>query len=199
MRHRNNESDEIGRPGRGHPRGRHSEENAGVHRHGRHHGHHGGHSHRGRFFDHGDLRLVALQLIAEKPRHGYEIIKAIEEKSGGAYIPSPGAVYPTLTLLEELGQLTVKEADDGRKLHTLTEQGAAALVANRKTVDAVFARMAQAGAGSSSEPLIENAFRELRHSLRLRLARGDVDEAQAKDIVSALDAARDAIANGSDS
>ena len=92
---------------------------AGVHPHRRH----GGAFRLSRFFEHGDLRLVALQLIAEKPRHGYEIINAIEEKSGGAYTPSAGAVYPTLTLLQELGHLTVTDGEDGRKLHTLTEEG----------------------------------------------------------------------------
>ena len=81
----------------------HDDRELGHHRHGRG----GGRSGLGRFFAHGDLRLVILQLIAEKPRHGYEIIKAIEEQVGGAYSPSPGVVYPTLTLLEELGHVTV--------------------------------------------------------------------------------------------
>jgi DNA-binding PadR family transcriptional regulator len=69
-----------------------------------HRRHGGGHGRSGlrRFFAHGDLRLVILRLIAEKPRHGYEIIKAIEERVAGAYSPSPGVIYPTLTLLEEL-------------------------------------------------------------------------------------------------
>ena len=61
----------------------------------------------GRVLDHGDLRLLILRLLEEKPRHGYEIIKAIEEQVGGAYSPSPGVVYPTLTLLEELGHAAV--------------------------------------------------------------------------------------------
>src|ERR687883_295107 len=70
----------------------------------------------GRFFAHGDLRLVILHLIAEKPRHGYEIIKAIEERVAGAYSPSPGVIYPGLTLLEELGYVTVS-TEGGKKLH----------------------------------------------------------------------------------
>src|SRR5262245_41920153 len=78
----------------------------GEHRHHRH-----GSRSLGRFFAHGDLRLVILDLIAEKPRHGYEIIKAIEEQVAGAYSPSPGVIYPTLTLLEELGYVTVAEAE----------------------------------------------------------------------------------------
>lgn len=141
----------------------------------------------GRFFEHGDLRLVALQLIAEKPRHGYEIIKAIEEQSGGAYTPSAGAVYPTLTLLQELGQLTVKDGEDGRKLHTITEEGNAALFANRKTVEAVFARIAQAGSSSGSAPQLEESMHRLKHALRLRLSRGPIDDAQIQSIVSTID------------
>ena len=72
--------------------------------------------------EHGDLRFVILDLIAEKPRHGYEIIKAIEDKVSGAYSPSPGVVYPTLTMLEELGYASVVE-EDGKQLHTLTPAG----------------------------------------------------------------------------
>ena len=140
-----------------------------------------------RFFEHGDLRLVALQLIAEKPRHGYEIIKAIEEQSGGAYTPSAGAVYPTLTLLQELGQLTVKDGEDGRKLHTITEEGKAALFANRKTVEAVFARIAQAGSGTSSAPQLEESMHTLKQALRLRLSRGPIEDEQMQHIVSAID------------
>src|SRR3954462_13018841 len=80
----------------------------------------GGRSGLGRFFAHGDLRLVILHLIAEKPRHGYEIIKAIEDHVAGAYSPSPGVIYPALTLLEELGYVTVSTAPEGgRKLHAM--------------------------------------------------------------------------------
>lgn len=154
---------------------------------------HGGPSRIGRFFEHGDLRLVALQLIAEKPRHGYEIIKAIEEKSGGAYTPSAGAVYPTLTLLQELGHLSVRDGEDGRKLHTITEEGAAFLVASRKTVDAIFARISLSGAHAVPAPAIEEARRKLKHALRLRLSLGALDEAQVKAIVDALEQARQAI------
>lgn len=192
MRHENTEHNSGARHhGRGNGRGRHSDDmKAGGHPHRRD----GGHSRHGRFFDHGDLRLVALQLIAEKPRHGYEIIKAIEEKSGGAYTPSAGAVYPTLTLLQELGQLTVADGQDGRKLHTITEEGLASLVANRKTVEAVFARIAQAGAGNGTAPLIDEALHRLKHALRLRLAQGPIDETHVKNIVGRLDDASDTIA-----
>jgi DNA-binding PadR family transcriptional regulator len=85
----------------------------------------------GRFFAHGDLRLVILHLIAEKPRHGYEIIKAIEEHVCGAYSPSPGVICPTLTLLEELGHVTVTAGDSAKKLRSITPEGQAYLDAYR--------------------------------------------------------------------
>ena len=68
---------------------------------------------RGRMFDNGDLRLIIMSLLSDRPRHGYEIIKALEERVGGGYSPSPGVVYPTLTLLEELGQASVMEERAG--------------------------------------------------------------------------------------
>ncbi|MDH7793970.1 MULTISPECIES: PadR family transcriptional regulator [unclassified Beijerinckia] len=156
-----------------------------------HHRRHGGRSRLGRFFEHGDLKLVVLQLISEKPRHGYEIIKAIEEKTNGVYTPSPGTVYPTLTLLQEIGQLTVSESTDGRKLYALTEEGAAALAANRKTVDAAFAYVEQAGATRGPAPTLREAFHKLRQALRERLAQGPIDEAQLQAIVAKLNEASD--------
>ena len=75
-----------------------------------------------RFFGAGDLRYVILQLISEKPSHGYEIIKSIQERLGGMYAPSPGVVYPMLTMLEEMGHATVV-TEGARKLYTITEEG----------------------------------------------------------------------------
>jgi DNA-binding PadR family transcriptional regulator len=156
-----------------------------------------GHRHRGgragltRFFAHGDLRLVIAQLIAEKPRYGYEIIKAIEEQAAGAYTPSPGVVYPTLTLLEELGYVTVRAGEAGRKQHEITPQGTAFLEANRATVDGLRARMSEAARvhGGGPAPQIMRAMENLKLALRLRLGRGPLDEAQIRTIAAALDAA----------
>src|SRR6266850_289473 len=105
---------------------------------GRFGGHHrgGGRGGRiGRVFDHGDLRYVLLQLIAEKPRHGYELIKAIEEKFGGMYSPSPGIIYPTLTLLAELGYIRPEGSEGARKQYAITPEGTAFLTANQAVVD----------------------------------------------------------------
>jgi DNA-binding PadR family transcriptional regulator len=146
----------------------------------------------GRFFAHGDLRLVVLHLIAEKPRHGYEIIKAIEESVGGTYSPSPGVIYPTLTLLEELGYVTVTtEADGGKKLHTITPQGQTYLDANRPALDALLARMAEANATQPGEPApqILRAMENLKFALRLRLSRTALNQAQTEAVAAALDTA----------
>ena len=91
-----------------------------------------------------DLQLLILGLLAEKPRHGYEIIKALDERSKGFYIPSPGMVYPALTYLEEIGYATV-EADGSRKLYSITESGREHLEGNRSTADAMFAQFERVG------------------------------------------------------
>ncbi len=164
----------------------HDEHDAGHHRRGR-----GGRSGLGRFFAHGDLRLVILQLIAEKPRHGYEIIKAIEEQVGGAYSPSPGVIYPTLTLLEELGHVTVSTGDGAKKLHAITPEGQAYLDAYRPALDALRARMAEASrvyGGGPPAPILR-AMENLKLALRMRLGRGPLEEAQVNAVAAALDAA----------
>jgi len=92
----------------------------------------------------GDLRLIALALIAEQPRHGYEIIKLLEEKTAGWYSPSPGIVYPTLTYLEEAGYLAA-QTEGSKKLYSITAEGRAYLEENRDFVRAVLDRLAAIG------------------------------------------------------
>ena len=98
----------------------------------------------GRMLAQGDLKLLALALIAEQPRHGYELIKLIEDKTRGAYSPSPGVVYPTLTFLEEAGYVTA-ESEGAKKRYTITEEGRAYLEENRDIADMVLARLAAIG------------------------------------------------------
>src|SRR6266513_5321646 len=88
-----------------------------------------------------DLQLVILALLEEKPRHGYEIIKALEERSGGFYSPSPGMVYPALTYLEELGYAVV-EAEGAKKLYSISDEGREYLEQNRGVVDTILAQLA---------------------------------------------------------
>jgi len=174
-----------------------------LHEHGRHPGHHHDHHHPfgrhgggpgqlGRLFAHGDLRLVILNLIAEKPRHGYEIIKAIEEAVGGAYSPSPGTIYPMLTLLEELGYVSVAPANEGsRKLHAITDQGRAFLEANRPALDTLLARMADAVRAQPgvAAPAVVRAIENLKLAVRLRLGRQPLTEEQVETMAAILDGA----------
>ena len=150
----------------------------------------------GRFFEHGDVRLVVLALIAEKPCHGYEIMKAIEDRVHGAYTPSPGLVYPTLSLLEEQGFVAVTP-EGARKLYAITPEGQAHLDANRAAVDALFARMDATGAPGANtagpSPAVLRAMQNLRLALRFRLGRGGITPEAAAAIAAALDAAATAV------
>jgi DNA-binding PadR family transcriptional regulator len=93
----------------------------------------------------GDVRLVALYLIEQQPRHGYDLIKAIEEKSKGFYSPSPGIVYPALTYLEEAGYVTAS-AEGNKKLYTITDDGRAHLADNREAIQSTLDFLEKAGA-----------------------------------------------------
>jgi len=158
-------------------------------------GRHGGHGGPDRPFEQGDLRFVILKLIGEKPSYGYEIIKAIEDKLAGAYAPSPGTVYPTLTLLEELGYIRVQQTDGPRKLFAITPEGEAALEQNRATVDAIFARMAEINLRSSGHraPQLVRAWGNLKTAMNLRVAQGNLSAEQIEAIAQMLDEAAKAI------
>jgi DNA-binding PadR family transcriptional regulator len=150
----------------------------------------------GRVFGQGDLRLVLLKLIADKPSHGYELIKAVEEAVGGAYAPSPGVVYPTLTLLEDMGYVRQQpDADGAKKLYAITPEGEAHLGEQAKAVEAIFDRMAEVAAANRgrSAPQVLRAMQNLNTALRYRLGRGPVTEAQVQAIAAALDAAARAV------
>ena len=164
-------------------------------RHGEWGEHFGGGRFRGRFFETGDLRFVMLRLIAEKPRYGYELIKAIEEKLGGSYAPSPGVIYPTLTLLEELGYVTVSTTEGAKKLYTITAEGLSALEANRPAVDALFERMEKTGAaaGRGQSPQIIRAVQNFHLALRLKMSQGQLSEEQVRKIADVIDAAAKSI------
>jgi DNA-binding PadR family transcriptional regulator len=98
----------------------------------------------GRKLGSADLQLLILKLLAEKPRHGYEVIKELEERTKGFYVPSPGMVYPALTYLEEIGHATV-QADGARKLYSITEPGREHLTLNLASADALIAQFGRVG------------------------------------------------------
>jgi DNA-binding PadR family transcriptional regulator len=169
----------------------------------RHHGRHGGfggpmgHERgfggggRERHFDNGELRFVILQLIADKPSYGYEIIKAIEERLSGAYAPSPGVVYPTLTMLEEEGYATVSSTEGSKKLYAATERGVEYLKENKVVTKAIFGRMEHAGKifGRGRSPQIMRAIMNLRYALKIRTERGNLSPEQTRKVAEAIDAA----------
>ena len=143
-----------------------------------------------RVLGHGGLRLVLLRLIAEKPRHGYELIKAIEEQVHGSYSPSPGVVYPTLTLLEEMGWVSVSATDGARKLHTITDVGREFLDTQRDEADAHWARLqAKAQAHAERPPQIQRAIENFKLAVHMRLAQGTLTDEQAHAFAAVLDAA----------
>ncbi len=154
----------------------------------------------GRMLATGDLRLIALALIAEQPRHGYEIIKVLEEKTSDWYSPSPGIVYPTLTFLEEAGYVTA-QAEGAKKLYTITDEGRAYLDQNRDFVDAVLERLGKIGSkiarmrrrfgGDDEEderrglpPLVRAALENLREVAGERLANDADAEAKLVEILA---------------
>jgi DNA-binding PadR family transcriptional regulator len=172
---------------------RHARGAFGFGRHGGGYGRHRSGMRAGRFFDRGDLRYVLLHLISERPRHGYELITAIEEKFGGMYSPSPGVIYPTLTLLEELGYVRPQPDAAGgtKKLYEITEEGRGFLAANRPLVEAILARMAELSAayGGGPAPEIVRAMQNLRVALSIRLGRGPLGTDQVRAITGVLDRA----------
>ena len=96
---------------------------------------------RRRLFDGGELRFVLLRLIGDQPRHGYDLIRAIEERTGGAYAPSPGVVYPTLTLLADMGQIEEQASEGNRKLFAASEEGNRLLIEKADEIAALMARL----------------------------------------------------------
>ena len=147
-----------------------------------------------------DLQLVILALLAEKPAHGYELIKIIEERSEGFYTPSPGVIYPALTYLEEVGHASVAQ-DGGRKLYSITPQGETYLAEQRGTADAILQALSRIGrrmdevreAFAGVSDLDADASDELqlaRHNLKraLRSKHGS-DSAEARRIAGILERA----------
>jgi len=145
---------------------------------------------RRRMFEGGELRLVMLLLMETEPRHGYDIIREIEARTGGAYAPSPGAVYPTLTLLEEMGQAETRASEGAKKLFAITPAGLAHLNANRADAEAALARLD--ALGREDEALdagpVRRAIANFKAALRARLA-GEPDKALLFSVADAIDEA----------
>ena len=152
----------------------------------------------GRMVSSSDLQLIALALIAEQPRHGYEIIKLLEEKTDGAYSPSPGMIYPTLTYLEEADHVTA-QADGAKKSYTITASGRAYLAQNRDHVDALLEQLAAVGKRAARirrhferpddqnvPPLVKAALDNLRDVAAKRLEAEPAAETKIVEILARL-------------
>lgn len=127
----------------------------------------------GRRFGRGDLKYVILDLLKEGPRHGYDIIRALEERFHGFYSPSPGSVYPTLQLLEDQGYVTSSQ-QDGKRVYTITDEGRAFLTERASTVEDVRARMSGGWAPRTTPELRQliDEMRQLGQALFAHGARG---------------------------
>ena len=146
---------------------------------------------RRRMFDGGELRLVLLKLIADQPRHGYDLIREIEALSGGSYAPSPGVVYPTLTLLQDMGLIDEVAAEGARKLFAITEAGSAHLAEHAEAVAAAMAKLAAISARSERTDgmQVRRAMGNLREAVQIRLGRDDVTVETLHTVTALIDEA----------
>jgi DNA-binding PadR family transcriptional regulator len=146
---------------------------------------------RKRMFEGGELRLVLLKLIADQPRHGYELIKAIEEMTGGEYAPSPGIVYPTLTMLEDMGLIAEAKSKAAKKVYEATAEGRSHLEENSEEVDDLIERLEDHGhtRRRGQRPEIGRAIGNLMTALRNRIAHDGWNEQLLEEVVDILDEA----------
>jgi len=182
----------AGRGFRGRGRHRHDEDGDGPEGFGRF-GPRGG-----RPLGHGDLRLLLLALIGEKPRHGYDLIRAVEERFAGAYSPSPGAVYPTLTMLEEQDLVRAEAAEGSKRLYTITPEGKAFLKENEALVEGILTRIDMTASAYSSRVApdeVWEAWKTLKQAMNM--PRAPWTEVEAERIRTILaKAARDIVGKG---
>ncbi|MBP1806354.1 PadR family transcriptional regulator [Rubellimicrobium aerolatum] len=146
---------------------------------------------RRRVFEPGELRLVLLWLVAEAPRHGYDLIREMEARSGGAYAPSPGVVYPTLTLLLDMGLAEEAAGEGARKVAAATEAGRQHLAERAAEVEAALARLtalAQVQERTDATP-IRRAMQNLKAALHGRFSQDGADRALILDAAALIDEA----------
>lgn len=149
----------------------------------------GGPRGRKRMFEGGQLRLVLLKLIADQPRHGYELIKAIEEMTEGHYAPSPGIVYPTLTMLEDMGLITEAKSESSKKVYEATAEGRAHLDQNEEEVEELVDRLEGHGRRRSKgdRPEMGRAIGNLMTALRNRVSHDGWNEDLLNEVIDILD------------
>ena len=151
----------------------------------------GGRRGRRRMFEGGELRIVLLKLIADEPRHGYDLIRAVEEMTGGEYAPSPGVVYPTLTLLQDMGLIEEAPGEGPRKPFQITDAGRTHLEENSQEAEDLMDRLRGLAPrqDSTAGPAIGRAVRNLMTALRHRVGRDGIDDDLLHEIAAILDEA----------
>jgi len=144
---------------------------------------------RARMFDGGELRLVLLKLIADAPRHGYDLIREIEALTAGAYAPSPGVVYPTLTLLDEMGLIEEQQSEGAKKRFAATNAGRAHLSDHAEQVAAMIARLHALGAQRERVDAapIRRAMGNLKVALGATFAREEVSRERMHEVAAMID------------
>jgi DNA-binding PadR family transcriptional regulator len=157
---------------------------------GERHGRRGG---GGRMFEHGALRWLLLSMIADKPSHGYELIKAIESRMGGTYVPSPGVIYPSLALLEDMGAVSVV-AEGGKKRYAVTDEGRRLLAENAEALAHIEMKM-RALRGRPDRPArIAQAIEAMRTATHQRLTQEPpLTEAEVEAIADLIEAAAEKV------
>ena len=142
-----------------------------------------------RMFESGELRLVLLKLIVDEPRHGYDLIRAIEEMTGGEYAPSPGVVYPTLTLLQDMGLIGEAPGEGPRKSFQATDEGRAYLEERSEEADGLFERLEdlKPRGENMAGPAIGRAVKNLMTALGHRLKAEGFDEDLFLEVAAILD------------
>lgn len=142
-----------------------------------------------RMFDGGELRLVLLRLVADQPRHGYDLIRAIEEMTGGGYAPSPGVVYPTLSMLDEMGLIEEQASEGAKKRFAATDAGRAHLDERAAEVEALIARLTAIGEHRTraDQPPIRRAMGNLREAVRGRMTQSGTGDDTLHDIAALID------------
>jgi DNA-binding PadR family transcriptional regulator len=171
---------------------RHMARHFGRHR-GESWGEDSGHPGRGRrrVFDSAELRLVLLKLLKDQPRHGYDLIRAVEELTAGAYSPSPGVVYPTLTLLADMGHIAEEASEGSRKTYAITPDGTAFLNERKAEVEALMARLTEMASVRErvDATSIRRAMGNLRTVLMNRLGGEDASPETLHAVTAILDEA----------
>jgi DNA-binding PadR family transcriptional regulator len=151
----------------------------------------GGPSGKGRMFDGGELRLVLLKLIEDGPRHGYDLIRAVEEMTGGAYAPSPGIVYPTLTMLADMELIVEQDTPGARKVFEITQAGRDHLAEREEEIEALMTRLNGVGAmrQRAGRGPVRRAVQNLKSAIHGRMGMGDEQGDLAHQIADILDEA----------